>query len=78
MHLYQMKVSDQQFVDYTVRLWKAFDKVTTKEQLLKYKLSVRHVWAQATTEERIYRAEKIAAEYKFLAWKFAKALKEQA
>lgn len=72
MYLYQMKVSDNQFNNYTMRLWKAFDKVTSAEELSKYKMSVRHVWAQATTDERLHRAEKIAAEYRFLQYKFAK------
>lgn len=77
MDLIRLKVTDKQFHDFTHRLWLEFAKVATLEELRKYKMSVRHVWAQASTDERLYRAEKIAAEYRFLHWKFTKHHKER-
>lgn len=76
MILVRQKVSDKQFHDFTHRLWSEFAKITALEELIKYKMSIRHVWSQATTDDRLYRAEKITAEYRYLYCKFTKQHEE--
>lgn len=66
MYLVRAKVLNYQFDAYVDRLLLALSRITSLEELRKYKLSVRQMWAQASTDERLHLAEKVSAEYRYL------------
>lgn len=70
MYLIRQKVTDHQFHMFAHRLWLELAKISSIDELRKYKLSIRTLYGQASTDERLHLTEKLSAEYRYLYVKF--------